>query len=330
MNRFLVGLLIIFGIISCKQKQDKAVLIVSKDATLRQLDSVIKLNPKNSDAYYKRANFYLSKMNLGEATEDINKAIELDSTKSNYYVTVADLHLITNNSGKCKAALDKCLSVDSNNIEALLKMSELYLYVKENIKSISYANKVLDREKSNSKAYFLIGMNQKEIHDTTKALLAFQEAINYNQENYNAFIQLGLIYAAKNNPMALNYYTNASNIDSKNPEPYYNKGVYYQEHGNLPKSIECYNQTLQINPTNKGALYNIGIAYIDSEMDYANAATYFKRIQVAYPNFAEAHYMHGVCQEKIGNKKEALEDYKKALAINESFEKPKKAIERLQ
>ncbi len=303
---------------------------IKKDATLSQLDSIIKVEPANAEAYYRRANYYLAKLQLGESTNDINKAIELDSNNASYYITVADLHLITNNSGRCKSALDKCLQVDSNNIDALLKMSELYLYVKENIRAISYANKVIDKDKSNSKAYFLIGMNQKELHDTTRALLAFQEAINYNQEYYNAYIQLGLIYAAKNNPKAVAYYTNASNIDAKNPEPYYNKGVFFQTNGDFKKALELYSQALQLKPDYKGALYNLGIVIIELEKNYGKAATFFERNMLAQPNFAMGFYMHGFCQEKLGNKKGAISDYEKTLQLEPENEKAKESLKRLK
>jgi tetratricopeptide (TPR) repeat protein len=112
---------VIFSTFSCKNEKKNDAVSVSKNSTLSQLDSIIKADPKKADAYYRRANYHLSEMHLGDATSDINKAIEIDSTKAAYYVTIADLHLLTNNSGKCKAALDKCLSVDSNTIDALLK-----------------------------------------------------------------------------------------------------------------------------------------------------------------------------------------------------------------
>ena len=317
-------------LIQCKNKPTTDASKIKKDATLAQLDSIIKTQPDNADAYYVRANYYLGKMQLGESTTDINKAIELDSTIAKYYVTVADLHLITNNSGRCKSALDKCLEVDSNNIEGLLKMSELYMYVKENAKAIGYANRVLNKEKTNAKAYFLIGMNQKELKDTTRALLAFQEAINNNQDYYNAYIQLGLLYGARNNPKAILYYTNASNIDAKNPEPYYNKGVFYQTQGDLKKAVDAYNQTLQLRADYKGALYNMGLAIIGIEKNYSKAATFFERNMLAQPNFALGFYMHGVCQEKMGNKKQAASDFEKALQLEPENETMLLALKRVK
>jgi tetratricopeptide (TPR) repeat protein len=329
MKQIFVAIATILCFTACNNTPNKTIDI-KKDATLAQLDSLIKANPNSAEAYYRRAIHHLAKMHLGESTNDINKAIELDSNNANYYVTVADLHLLTNNSGRCKAALDKCLSVDSNNIQALLKMSELYLYVKENAKAISYANRVIDKEKTNAKAYFLIGMNQKELQDTTRALLAFQEAINNNQEYYNAYIQLGLIYAEKNNNKAVMYYTNASNIDAKNPEPYFNKGVYYQKQGNLKKAIESYNQALQLMPTYKGALYNLGLAIIDAEKNYTKAASYFERNMLAQPNFALGFYMHGVCQLELGNTKLAISDFEKTLQLEPENKKAKSALQKLQ
>lgn len=306
---------VIFSTFSCKNEKKNEAVSVSKNSTLSQLDSIIKADPKNADAYYRRANYHLSEMHLGDATSDINKAIEIDSTKAAYYVTIADLHLLTNNSGKCKAALDKCLSVDSNNIDALLKMSELYLYVNENEKSISYSNKVLDQDKTNAKSYFLIGMNQKALKDTVRAFLAFQEAINYNQDDYNSYVQLGLLYAAKKNPKALNYYDNASNIKPKNPEPYYNKGVFFQLKKDDKRAAAAYSQALQLNPNYKNALFNFGLLLIESEKDYSRALTMFEKYVQIEPDFARAHYLFGLCLQNTGSAARAKEEFKRAATL---------------
>jgi tetratricopeptide (TPR) repeat protein len=300
---------------SCKNESKQKPVSVSKNATLNELDSIIKADPKNADAYYRRANYHLSLMHLGEATTDINKAIELDSTQAVYYVTVADLHLITNNSGKCKAALDKSLSVDSNQIDALLKMSELYLYVNDNVKSIKYSNKVLDQEKTNSKAYFLIGMNQKALKDTVKAVLAFQEAINNNQDDYNSYLQLGLIYAAKKNPKALNYYDNAANIQPKNPEPYYNKGVFFHIQKDFKRAGMAYTQALQLNNNYKNALFNFSLLLIDSEKNYAQAKALLEKYVQIEPDFARAHFLFALCLQNTGSADRAKEEYKRAATL---------------
>jgi tetratricopeptide (TPR) repeat protein len=173
-------------------------------------------------------------------------------------------------------------------------------------------------------------MNQKELKDTTRALLAFQEAINCNQDYYNAYIQLGLLYGAKNNAKAILYYTNASNIDAKNPEPYYNKGVFYQMQGDLKKAVDSYNQALQLKPDYKGALYNMGLAIIDIEKNYSKAASFFERNMLAQPNFALGFYMHGVCQENMGNKKQAASDFEKALQLEPENETMQTALKRVK
>jgi len=314
----------------CNQKKEVNTTEIKPDATLEQLTEIIKKEPKNAEAYYRRANYLLEKQKLGEATNDINMAIELDSTKAEYFITVADLHLIINNSGGCKVALDKSLSLDSNNIKALLKMSELYMYVKENVQSISYANRALNKDKTNANAYFLIGMNQKELQDTMRAMLAFQEALNYKQDFYNANIQLGLLHAARNNPLALNYYATAANINPKTPEPHYNKGVFYQMHNQTAKAMNCYSQALKLQATNKGALYNMGLLMMNEEKNYTKAASYFERNMLAQPNFEEGFYQHGVCMEKMNNKQQAAIDFEKALQINKDFAKASEGLKRVK
>ena len=93
MKQILFLILTILTLASCNNNAKKTTEI-KKDATLSQLDSILNADPTNSEAYYVRSNYFMNKMQLSEATTDINKAIELDSTIAKYYVTVADLHLI--------------------------------------------------------------------------------------------------------------------------------------------------------------------------------------------------------------------------------------------
>jgi tetratricopeptide (TPR) repeat protein len=323
---------LLFVSFSCQTKSKKTEPKESISTNPQQaiLDAKIKNNPTNADAWYERAVFFLDKKNVGKAAEDINQALDLDTTKAAYFLVAADIHLLTNNSGKCKIALEKCLQIEPTNLDALSKMSELYLFVGQNKTSLDYAGKVLEIDKNQKKVLFLIGMNQKEIGDTGKAIYAFQRAIEIDQNYFDAYIQLGILYGQKKNPLCLEYYRTASTINPKSAEPYYNSGVYFQQKGKTKEAINNYTKATELNPKFKNTWYNLGVIYLTTINDYKVALSYFNKVIELDPNFEQAYYMKGLTYERMNNLSSAESFYTQAMQIKPDYEDAFEALKRLK
>lgn len=333
-NKSIFTLVFSFSLIvfSCKptSKKTEQKEIISSNPQQAILDAKIKNNPTNADGWYERAKFFLDNKNVGKAAEDINQALELDTTNANYFLVAADIHLITNNSGKCKIALEKCLQIEPNNIDALSKMAELYLFVGQNKTSLDYAGKVLQLDKNQKKILFIIGMNQKEIGDTAKAIYAFQRAIEIDQNYFDSYIQLGVLYGQKKNPLCLEYYRTASKINPKSAEPYYNSGVYFQQKDKIKEAINNYTKATEFNPKFKNTWYNLGVIYLTKINDYKIALSYFSKVIELDPDFEQGYYMKGLTYEKLNNNSAAESFYTQAMQIKPDYEDAFEALKRLK
>lgn len=316
---------------ACKPKQEKqeAAAKTSVPAELEKLNQKITAEPGNAAYYNERANYYYIQKDLAAASKDILQAITLDSSKSEFYVTLSDIFFAGGKSAQSKRSLERSLLLNPNNKEALLRMGELYLYVKDNKKSIEYLDKVLKIDVNTPKAYFIKGMDFKELKDTAKAISSFQTTIEQDVDYYNAYIQLGLLYAAKRNPLALNYYKNALKIDPKSVEALYNTAMYLQENNELNKAIEVYTQILKIDPQNKYANYNLGYIHYEYLKVYSEAAKHFNNAVNCDPKYAEAIYMRGLCYEAMGDVQKAGADYSLALTIAPGYDKPMMGLKRI-
>lgn len=294
-----------------------------------QLNKQILREPDNATAYYQRAKIYLEKDNINQAYADASKAVALDSSKMEFLLLLADVSFRGLQVRKSVEVYEKCLRLDPKNLEANLKLAEIYLYIKGYPKSIMYANEAMKIDRKLTKPYFLKGFVYKESGDTAKALSSFETVVDLEPENYDAHIQLGNLYAAMNNKLALQYYGNAISLRPRSTEALYNRGLFLQNIGELNKATGDYNVILKLDPKYADAHYNIGYIALVYKKDYPKAIEQFSEAIRLNKDYVEAYYNRGLAHEFKGEIKEALEDYHKALGIFPTYKLASARIELL-
>ncbi len=331
-HKFLTGLLvIILFTYSCNSHvQDNNTQQV--DATpenLKILNEKILLNDNDASLYNQRALVYLQLNNIDSAFRDINKALLLDSVNPIFLTSLSDIYMASGMVQNALAALEKALIYDPKNNDALLKKAELHLYFEQYGNTLELTERAIMNDKLNPKAYFIRGFAFKLKGDTANAIKNIQKCIEQDQNNYNAYIQLGLIFAARHNPLAVEYYNNALNIDAKSIEAHYGLGMYYQDNGLLNEALASYNNILLIDSTNKFAHYNMGYIHLVDLKMYREAIKYFDKAIKFAPDYHEAYYNKGYCYELLGDMQNARINYNKALEIETNYNYAIEGLNRL-
>jgi tetratricopeptide (TPR) repeat protein len=326
-RRITVGILILIAcsfLHSCKpNKQEEKITTTDSVSTsgleAEKLSREIAANPKNPDAYYRRAKVYAGEKKFKLAATDINQAVSLDSAKADYFFLQGDILFANLLVPHSIEAFKKCVELDPKNIDAWLRLAELHLYIKKYKESVQFSNEALKIDKHKAKAYFIKGFVFKESGDTSNAISSFQTCIEQEPENYDAYIQLGLLYQARHNKLAIQYYTNALRLDPKSTEALYNRGLFYQDHGQLEKAMDDYKNILQIDPTFKDAYFNMGYINLVYLKNYNEAIAHFTNAIRLGKYYIDAYFNRGLCYEKLGNKAAAEADYKQALNISPTY-----------
>lgn len=288
---------------------------------LAAISQRIQEDPENAVLYDERAKLYLQKQKPEGALADINKAITIDSKNPVYYRTLSDVYFMMGKAQRSREALDKAIEVDQDDTSAYLKLAELEFYYKEYKKSFDYIEKALRLDPKNAKAFFIRGMAYKEMGDTTKAVKAFQMAVDFDQEYYHAYMQLGLLFSVKHNPLAVDYYNNALSLNPQSTETYYALGLYYQQNEQYNKAIESYTSLLKIDPKNKFAHFNLGYIHLVYLQVYDVAAKHFTDAINSDKNYAEAWYNRGYCFELLGDVMNAKNDYQQAIMLRPNYQR---------
>lgn len=319
--------LVTFSFTACNQKANEKETEKSapeKD-TFSKLNDEIAANPNRADLLFQRGQIFIQREVMNQAYTDLSRACELDSTNTEYLMALADVAFKTFQIKKASDSFEKVVKLDPKNKDAYLKLSELYFYIKGYQKSLLYSNEALKLDKNLVRAYYLRGFAYKEMGDTAKAVSSFNTVIDL-QNDYDAFIQLGNIYAVRNNPLALQYYNNALKVQPASTEALYNRGLYYQNTGEIGKATADYNAILKIDPSYSDAYFNLG--YINSVLtsNFKEAIKFYSEAIRTNDQYAEAFFNRGVCYEKTGDQSAARKDFTEAVRISPTY---KPALDKL-
>lgn len=322
---------LLVGISGCGSGPDKAPVTAadSLNQVLANLNERIQQDPDNAALFAERAVFYMAGRNLEAALTDIRKAISLDSGNPEYYLTLSDISLFTGQPAACGEALDKAYALDPVNNEVLLKLAKYHLIMKDYPKTYEFVNQALTVKKVNPQAHFTRSVALLEQGDTSHAVGELMRAVDQDQGYFDAYVQLGDLYAMKNDPMTPAYYNNALNVRPSHKETLYKLGMYYQENGRFEQAVGAYQRILQVDSTFRNAPYNIGYIYLVFQNDYVKATEYFTRAIEADPQYYEAWFNRGYAFELLGNTEEAYRDYRQTLKLQVNYQKAIDGLNRL-
>ena len=286
---------------------------------LKALNQKILDNPDDASLYHERAKVFLELKQMEDAINDAKRALRIDSTKAEFYITEADIFFAANETRNAKDVLEKIVRKFPENTEGLLKLGELFFYVKQYENAFAAINKALKIDQNLAQGYYLKGSIYKETGDTAKAISSLETAVEQDNKNFSAFLDLAIIYGARRNTIALEYYDNAIRI-SPLPEALYGKAKLLQDLGKMDEAITIYEQILKQDPLHEFSLYNLGAIQLEVKKDASKALEYFTKAINANPKYAEAYFARGVCYEQLKEKKNAYEDYTLCLKLKPNYE----------
>ena len=323
-------------VLSCNQDdtvEDKTTsLLVDTVVVTNNYETIsenIKQQPNNADLFYQRALILFQENDIDRAFGDIDRALAIDSLNANYYLLKADLFYKQKQTIPAREVLSKCLKLIPDNIEVNIKLAEIYLLLQNYNRTINYANNALRVDVHYAQAYFIKGLCFKYLKDTAKAVSNFQTAVEQDNNYYDAYMQLGLLYAKAHNELALGYFDNAIRIQPKSIEAIYGKALFLQNHGNPQKAIEGYALIKKIDANNYNAYFNSGYIYLELIKDYNKAIAEYSILLGLYPTSYQGFYNRALAYVELNQLDKAIADLKSALKIQPDYELAARELSRL-
>lgn len=274
-------------------------------------------DPNNAGILFNRANAYFAYGNLKYALGDYKSAYLIDSSNAAFVLGYSDCLFEMNQALEAIEVLESYQSRKPGDTDILLNLAIDYFLLPDpkHQLAIDRLNEIIKNDIQFAPAYFYKGLIYKESGDTAKAISNFQACTEVDPDHYDAWLQLGLIFAAKNDPLALQYYDNAIAIGDTSREAQYAKAKFFQDAGELGEAIAYYREIIIRNPQDADALYNLATIYLGID-SLEKAARYFDLSIKQSPAKAFAHFGRGLCAEQMGRKEEALAYFRQALNLD--------------
>ncbi|MFM1875055.1 MAG: hypothetical protein RL266_792 [Bacteroidota bacterium] len=296
---------------------------------LDSLTALLDKDPNNAKLLNERAKVFLEVDQVNFALADVGRALLLDSSVASYYLTISDAYFRLNKPNKCKNALLKAVSLQPEFTEPLYRLAQFELYLGNHQQSINYANDMLRIDARDDRPFMVKGLCYKELGDTTKAIQNYLEAVTENPDNYDAYVELGILHWAKKDPLAEGYLKSALDIRPKGIDALYTLGMQYQNTGKLNEALETYTQIIAIDSSYSPAYFNMGYVQYQELQLYDEALTNFDKAVQVNPKYYQAVYMRGLCYEAKGDLAKAKREYSYAIELNPNYGKAAEGLKRL-
>ncbi len=309
---------------------DSLDMIETLTPEITTLSENIHRTPNDPALYYARANAYFDYGNIKYALQDFQQAYQMDSTNASYALGFSDCLFELNNAEGAIAVLEDYRKHEPNNVDVLITLAVDYFKLPkpELLKSIQLLDEAIKLDVQNPDAYFFKGMIFKESGDTARAISSFQTTVEVDPDFQEAYMQLGNLYAAQENKLALQYYDDAIRLDSTDREAAYAKAKFYQDNGSLTQAISDYKTMIIKDPQDAEAIYNLATIYygIDS---IAAAYKYYELAIRQAPAVGISYYGKGLCAEELKKFDEAISLYTQALNLDPDLVEAEKRLQYL-
>lgn len=296
---------------------------------LDSLTALLEQDPDNANLLNERAKVFLDVDQNNYALADAGRAILLDSTVAKYYLTISDVYFRLNKPNKCKNALLKAVELQPDYKEPLYRLAQFELYLRNHQESINYANDMLRIDARDDRPFMVKGLCYKELGDTAKAIQNFLEAVSENPDNYDAYVELGILHYVQSNSLAEGYLKSALDIRPEGLDALYALGMHYQTSDKLNQALETYTQIVELDSSYSAAYFNMGYVQYQYLQLYNEALANFDKAVQVNPKYYQAVYMRGLCFEAKGDVARAKREYAYALELNPNYKKAADGMQRL-
>ena len=320
------GVLAMIGAAGCAFEPSSS----ADSATIGSTDSLDWYNnqvtaaPQRPQVYADRAQFHLRNDRTGEAMADYARVVGLDSTRVEDRHRLGEIIFSVQDFEGAVREWEGALSSNGQHTPSLLSLAEVDLLLRSYDAALVKINSALRNDDKLEDAYFLKGRLYLETGDTTTAASSFQTVVEVNPSRYDAYIQLGLLYAAAHDDLALEYFKTARSIKANSIEALYDEAIYLQEHGGTDgtryaSALALYDRILDLDPTNASAAFNKGFVHLEYLNQYDSAAYWFDGAIERLPYYHQAHYNKGLALESMGRNEDALSAYNNALSFAPAY-----------
>ncbi len=308
----------------------------SVQPTASNIDSLVLLYPDSVPLLIFRGNEALKNYRFFDALADGARAFRLDSSNVDARMLYAQsLNNKSNRSIEEVAIAQRhfkyIVSKQPKNTDALVALATTYRHFQDVDNAFKYVNDALRIDPKKREAYALKGSIYMDLKNYDLAKSSYETAVQQDPNFYEAYLHLAVLYHKDQNPISLEYYQTAYELNPKNPEFLYSWAFALESFGKIEEAKEKYRLMSQNEEKYFKARGLFHLGHIKQRLEnQVDSAIYFytQAINNQY-DYIEAYHNRGMCYELKGDNQSAKQEYLEALKYNRDFELSIEAFNRL-
>ena len=261
------------------------------DSAIVLVDFAITINPANSEYWFNRGVYFLSKRNNQEAVKCFDQSIQLNSNSAEAYYKLGLAHFNLNDYNAAAKNFKKTTEMDAKHFLAQKGLGDASFALKDyNSAAQSYeaclkiinAGKNISTPETISEVYNSMGKSYLKMNETDqKALEAFDNSIKKNSNYAEAYYDRGLYYHKKKELSdAIKDMEKAVSLDTKHVDWYFELANTYRDKNDFQNAANYFKYTIGLDTLRKypNAIYLLANCNYESQ-DYASALANYLKVQ---------------------------------------------------
>jgi tetratricopeptide (TPR) repeat protein len=236
------------------------------------------------------------------------KAVEL-------YVDAVTLKDLKEND-KAIHKLNEAIKADKRFSLAHSLLGEVYEQMGDLKKSAASYETAAQMNPWSFKDYFCLGRVYQTMKEPASAIKAYSKAIQLKPYHFEATLNIArCFYETNDYTQALAYCTKAEQIDPAVGATHQLSGNIYDSQKNYEQAVRSYKRAMEIDGNNADTMMSLAVAYLRTNRN-APAKDLLAAVTRLQPNNSSALQYLGYCFLRLDDVNQAIENYKKAIKIN--------------
>jgi tetratricopeptide (TPR) repeat protein len=328
MHKLFLFIVVLFGVFACNDNTSKEDATLSQPPYDKLTDSIDKA-PKDAGLYYRRGSLLYKNGKMQLAENDLRASWQLEPKEENALRLTSILK--QKNPDTAIAFLQEALKKIPNSIGLHILLAKGYESKNQLDKALAIADDIIKQYPGELDALILKSEILKQQNKNKEALSILEQAYNYAPGDVDLVHQLGFEYADSKNPKVLSLADSLIKVDveKRHAEPYYFKGLYYENTGNWKEAVKYFDEAIQHDFNFLDAYMDKGQTYYDQKK-YAEALKTFQLTTTVFPSESLPYFWLGKTQQALGDKNEARLNYQRAYGLDKTFTEAKDSADRLK
>ncbi|MFL5739740.1 MAG: tetratricopeptide repeat protein [Flavisolibacter sp.] len=313
-------------LLSCNDSEEDSLL---GQAPYERLSDSIRKDPANADLHYHRGKLLYSNNEAAYAESDIREAWQLQH-KEEFALSLTTI-LKQKNPDSAILFLQQAIRELPQSVALRIGLARGFQQKKNSDEAMRICDSIITRYPGQLDALVLKSELLKDQNRNAEALATLENAHNYAPNDVELTHDLAFEYAQEKNPKALALADSLilSDKEQRHAEPYYFKGLYYENLGNEKQALHFFDEAIRHDYYFLDAYMDKGQTLYESK-NYAAALKTFELASTITPTYAEAYLWIGKTQEAMGKKDDARLNYQRAYGLDKTLKEAKDAAERLK